>query len=78
MRVRASVCACMRACVLSDVLKCPVLVDGLSSIHAMFVQLIRMSTSDLMCTFLRVCLSGVLRLIGISTSAHLCVCVCCF
>lgn len=59
-------CVCVPVlciCVLRDTLRRPVLVDGLSSIHAMFVPLIRMSTSDCMCSCVGVCLSGVLYLI---------------
>lgn len=72
-----SVClfACMCVCLISEMLKYSVLVDGLSSVHGVFVQLIRMFTSD---SAFALCLSAVLYLIGISTSAHLCVCVCCF
>lgn len=69
-----SVCACMRVYVIWRA----VLPVGPSSVRAMFVQLIRMSTSDFLCIGVWVCLSGVLYLIGISTSAHLCVCVRCF
>lgn len=68
---------CVCVCVGPDVPKHPFLPVRPSSVHAMFVQLIRMSTSTFLCVWFWVCLSCVLYLIGLSTSAHLYVCVCC-
>lgn len=83
---RVYVCACDCTCrrVMASLGRVPASkcaradASSLSGDHAMFVHLIRMSTGELMCIRMRVCLPFVLHLIGISTSAHLCLGVCCF